>query len=153
MPSNQTTNYQLSQWVKSDQVKMEDFNADNTKIDGALKAASDARAALTEAVAKLGNCGICFASYVGTGTDSSNGPSNSVTLPAAPAVVFVCGHDEIAIMIQGFWQFRTLFRTSTMFGTVNWSEDGKTLSWNAGNQTSQLNVAGSTYQVIGLYSA
>ena len=33
MPTNQTANYALSQWVKPDQVKMEDFNADNAKID------------------------------------------------------------------------------------------------------------------------
>ena len=38
MPTNHTTNYSLNQWVKSDQVKMEDFNADNAKIDAALKA-------------------------------------------------------------------------------------------------------------------
>ena len=31
-----TTNYQLNQWAKSDRVLMEDFNADNAKIDAAL---------------------------------------------------------------------------------------------------------------------
>ena len=36
MPSNQTPNYQLSQWERSDKVRMEDFNADNAKIDEAL---------------------------------------------------------------------------------------------------------------------
>jgi len=36
MSTNKTQNYQLNQWVKSDQVKMEDFNADNAKIDAAL---------------------------------------------------------------------------------------------------------------------
>ena len=35
---NKTTNYQLNQWVKSDRVLMEDFNADNAKIDAAIKA-------------------------------------------------------------------------------------------------------------------
>ena len=50
MPSNQTPNYQLNQWAKSDQVKMEDFNADNAKIDGLLKAGADARAALSAAL-------------------------------------------------------------------------------------------------------
>ena len=37
-----TTNYQLNQWAKSDRVMMDDFNADNTKIDAALKANADA---------------------------------------------------------------------------------------------------------------
>ena len=33
MASNQTPNYGLSQWKRTDQVRMEDFNADNAKID------------------------------------------------------------------------------------------------------------------------
>ena len=31
-----TTNYQLNQWAKSDRLRMDDFNADNAKIDAAL---------------------------------------------------------------------------------------------------------------------
>ena len=42
MASNHTTNYQLNQWAKSDRVMMDDFNADNAKIDAALKANADA---------------------------------------------------------------------------------------------------------------
>ena len=33
-----TTNYQLNQWAKSDLLMMDDFNADNVKIDAALGA-------------------------------------------------------------------------------------------------------------------
>ena len=33
-----TTNYQLNQWEKSDRIMMDDFNADNQKIDAALAA-------------------------------------------------------------------------------------------------------------------
>ena len=44
-----TTNYQLNQWEKSDRVMMDDFNADNQKIDAALKANADAIAAETNA--------------------------------------------------------------------------------------------------------
>jgi len=52
MSTNHTSNYQLSQWVKSDQVKMEDFNADNAKIDAALagKADKSALSSLTSTV-------------------------------------------------------------------------------------------------------
>ena len=46
MPSNQTAHYALNQWVKSDQVRMEDFNADNAKLDAALKAAEQRSAGL-----------------------------------------------------------------------------------------------------------
>ena len=37
-----TTNYQLSQWETTDRILMSDFNTDNSKIDAALKAQSDA---------------------------------------------------------------------------------------------------------------
>ena len=64
MPSNQTANYALNQWVKSDQVRMEDFNADNAKLDAALKAAEqrsaglDAKIAATAAAAGPGGSGL-----------------------------------------------------------------------------------------------
>ena len=44
MSTNKTQNYQLNQWVKSDQVRMEDFNADNAKIDAALAGLSSEKA-------------------------------------------------------------------------------------------------------------
>ena len=34
----QTANYQLNLWDKTDRIQMEDFNADNAKIDAALTA-------------------------------------------------------------------------------------------------------------------
>ena len=42
---NQTANYQLNQWESTDRILMADFNADNAKLDAALKAQSDAIAA------------------------------------------------------------------------------------------------------------
>ena len=36
MPTNYTSNYRLNQWERSDKVLMDDFNADNAKIDAAL---------------------------------------------------------------------------------------------------------------------
>ena len=44
MPSNQTPNYALNQWERDDRILMDDFNADNAKIDAAIKAEADARA-------------------------------------------------------------------------------------------------------------
>ena len=35
--TNHTANYQLNQWVESDPVRREDFNADNLKIDTVLQ--------------------------------------------------------------------------------------------------------------------
>ena len=96
-----TENYQLSQWAKQDRIQMQDFNADNQKLDTALKAEADARAAETSArqaadaaetaqrksadaaqqavldthtaqIAKLGNCQIYTTTYKGTGNNSEN---------------------------------------------------------------------------------
>ena len=36
MPSSQTPNHQLNQWSRDDRILMEDFNADNAKIDAAI---------------------------------------------------------------------------------------------------------------------
>ena len=37
---NHTTNYNLNQWEAGDRVTRDDFNADNAKIDAAIKAVS-----------------------------------------------------------------------------------------------------------------
>lgn len=41
MATNQTTNYQLNQWEPTDAVQRVDFNADNAKLDTALKSLFD----------------------------------------------------------------------------------------------------------------
>ena len=41
MASGQTQYYGLSQWEAADKVERVDFNSDNAKIDGALKAMRD----------------------------------------------------------------------------------------------------------------
>lgn len=48
---NQTEHYQLNRWEKSDRIMMDDFNADNAKIDAALAAHSAALAANAAAMA------------------------------------------------------------------------------------------------------
>ena len=68
MASNYTTNYQLNQWAKSDRLRMDDFNADNQKIDAALAAKS--RVA----------CGV----YTGDGT-----ASRTIDLDFTPKAVLV----------------------------------------------------------------
>ncbi len=60
--SNKTKNYELNQWVGTDPVLMEDFNADNAKIDAALTAFA------------AGKLKFASGSYVGTGTYGKNAP-------------------------------------------------------------------------------
>jgi len=52
MPSNFTQNYKLNQWEPDDRVLRTDFNADNAKIDAALKAGADDRKVLAGQVAQ-----------------------------------------------------------------------------------------------------
>lgn len=101
MPTNHTTNYQLSQWSRTDQVKMEDFNADNAKIDAALgqKAEQSAVAALaqtveghTSALAGKGNCRVETVTYTGASQDGE-GLSKRITFSAKPAFVVIIGGD------------------------------------------------------------
>lgn len=47
----QTPNYKLSRWVRSDQAKLEDLNADNAKIDGALAGLAQMAAELASTLA------------------------------------------------------------------------------------------------------
>ena len=61
MASQQTPNYKLSRWAGTDRILMEDFNADNEKIEAAL-AAHAAR------LAGVGNCKIEYGTYIGDGT-------------------------------------------------------------------------------------
>ena len=100
MASNQTERYGLSQWEKSDKVLMEDFNADNAKLDAALAAQAEAmedKADVTalEALARTvntlsgtvsgqsstlsrkGNCQIYYSTYVGAGPYGSAHPGEA----------------------------------------------------------------------------
>ena len=74
-----TTNYQLNQWAKSDRVMMDDFNADNLKVDSAL-------AALGEAIAAAPK--IAVGSYTGSGSCGASSP-RTLTFAFQPKLVIV----------------------------------------------------------------
>ena len=126
---NQTSNYQLNQWQLHDRVMMQDFNADNAKIDAALKAEADARAAETSArqaadtaertareaadaahqaalnthaaqIAKLGNCQIYTTTYVGNGKYGANN-KNTLTFPHKPLLVILGEAGRTVHLING----------------------------------------------------
>ena len=79
-----TSHYQLNQWDKEDRILMEDFNADNLKLDTALAAVASAAAskaeqsALTAGIAQLqaeiaaNSTKFITGSYTGTGTDGES---------------------------------------------------------------------------------
>ena len=152
MPNSQTPNYGLSQWEKSDRIQMEDFNADNAKIDAALKAQAVAHAALA---AKTGNCQIYVNSYVGDGTSGADYPK-SFTFPKKPLLVFVISREGIpfTLMTPGQKHARPFGAQSLSSpATLTWS--GNTLRW-VGYMNEphySFNVENITYYVVALLAA
>lgn len=144
MAEQQTGNYQLNQWGKSDRIMMEEFNSDNAKIDAALKQTADA-------VALCGNCQLATTSYVGTG---SAGAANARTLTfeKAPLAVLIFGK-EIGFAAPGS-DVKSVKITTVDTNTTTWSNDNKTVTWYNGDlATSMLNSKDYTYHVVILYTA
>ena len=130
MPSNFTTNYNLSQWERMDQVRMEDFNTDNAKIDAALKAETDARAAtdsaINAALSKRGNCQFYSYNYTGDGQCGQN-YRKVLQFPWPPNLAIVSDqYGNAAILIPGMTHTRPLASTGTDDTYSTWS--GSTVS-------------------------
>ena len=128
-----TTNYQLNQWAKSDRVMMDDFNADNTKIDAALKANADTAAANTQTlaaqaqtIAKLGNCKVVAGSYTGDGT---YGADHAITLNFS--------HKPMLVIIQDS-QAQTTCRLFLQAGC------SRSFAWHDGNAQNMVVTWGTT---------
>lgn len=105
-----TDKYQLNQWEKSDRIQMEDFNADNMKMEQALgalvtqltaeanarseavTAESNARkaadTALENTLSGKGNCRIAYGTYTGKGT-YGEGNANKLTFDFEPKIVII----------------------------------------------------------------
>ena len=144
MSTNKTENYQLSQWVKSDQVLMEDFNADNAKIDAAL-------ASHAAALAGKGNCQLWTTSYYGTGgVGAAN--ARSLSFPKWPRIVFITSGSSFMVMLPGQGYALSVHPSATHSVFASWS--GNTVSWYGGSEGwVMMNTSGTTYQVVALLPA
>ena len=144
MATNYTTNYQLCQWEANDKVLRSDFNADNQKIDAALKA--------------KGNCILYWGSYTGTGEYGPSHP-NTLTFDFYPKMIILDvqvnhhynGTPENYILCEG----RTAFPAagSSSSNTLTWGE--KSVSWyfDSGSSSQadrQFNVKGQVYHYLAL---
>ena len=85
--TNHTSNYNLPQWVKTDAIKMEDFNDAFSKIDTQIKNANTAASNASTAAANAGNCSITTGSWTGNGSSTRN-----ISLPWTPKCVIILGH-------------------------------------------------------------
>lgn len=98
MASNYTENYGLCQWEATDQVRREEFNQDQAKIDEALKALADKNTALESAItivsAGAGNCQMELITYTGTGNYGEGKPTK-VTFSSVPDVFLVAGDQSL----------------------------------------------------------
>lgn len=166
MASNHTPNYGLSQWERSDKVQMEDFNADNTKIDAALgalgtalngKASASALDGLSRTVSQQasalggkGNCILYSTTHTGTGEYGKDHPS-SLTFPHRPMVVFLTTGRYILTLIRD----APMALCDSQGGgngmvTVTWSE--RSVQWySIDNSYTQMNVG--TCSVVALLDA
>ena len=151
MPSNQTPNYALSQWERDDRILMDDFNADNAKIDAAIKAEADARtaadAALQTSLGKKGNVQVQIYTYTGTGTYGSDNPCQIPFTKGQPLLVLVFGSNSDDLLLHAGLSQANNYAN---YCQVSWQNSG--VFWYAyKDAATQLNAKGRTYTALMLY--
>ena len=167
MSTNHTPNYNLCQWEAEDKVLRTEFNADNAKIDAAIKAVdrrvegkasttsvnslkstvdslSQTVAGHTSALAGKGNCQLYATSYLGAGGCGANN-QNSLTFPRKPFAVFLISGNYVISLFQGVTSTRG---TGSSYLHSAWS--GNTLRWYSSSDSDQLNQKGARYSVFAL---
>ena len=154
MPTSQTPNYQLNQWSRDDRILMEDFNADNAKIDAAIAGHEGRVAALEQRAPHWGNCQIYTTTYKGTGDYTSNfgeGSPNSLTFPKKPvwAIIFrPDGRQELNLFPEDI-DYTTSTPSTDFKVHIEWK--GNTVFWYASDIFLQMNWFGYTYRVIAFW--
>ncbi len=172
MASNVTANYGLNQWEAEDAVRRVDFNADNAKIDAALKDAADALSeevsartaavsaeisarmsavsSLNYSLSRRGNCDVRTTSYTGDGSDSK-----TLSFSSSPKFVVIIG-PQAAAFVSG--TAGTSLVQDSARGTLPsdltaaWNGPQVTLSLTHGSNVSALmNTSGAQYQVISFH--
>lgn len=145
---NTTGNYNLNQWDGSDRILRTDFNADNAKVDTALKTNADGIAALAEQLAGKGNCQIYVTTYTGNGTYGENG-ARTLTFPHRPLVVFVAESFDNATMVAVYGTPTVYSRASgAAWSKATWGD--RTFKWYSDNAEAQMNEKDEVYNVVAL---
>lgn len=167
IPIETTKNYALPKWKKSDFIQMDDFNDAFAKLDTALKAEADARAAadstaskalsaLEQTVTKSKLCRIKYGSYTGNGKSGKANP-NTLSCDFCPVLLIISRIDEYsnitrAVAIRGVSKFGS--GAGNRLNINTWSERG--VSWYSETETDtyynaydvQLNTSGLVYQYL-----
>ena len=133
-----TANYGLNLWEKTDRIQMEDFNADNAKIEAALAAA--------------GNCKIVTGTYIGSGKYHSNTP-NTLTFNGTPLALLIVGAGWFLCAIQGSTSAPVMGDgNDTQSVVISWSEN-KVTWYNTSSSIYQMNWEKQPYHYVALLSA
>lgn len=145
MASNYTKNYGLCQWEATDQVRREEFNQDNTKMDETLKTLADKDIALESAVAAVaaaaGNCQMELFTYTGTGT-YGEGKAKKITFTTKPDIYMIAGYNTLLLGMGGNKK-PLMIAEDAISGTFL---DETDITWN-GNSFSIINYVSAQYQL------
>ena len=152
MPSNQTPNYRLSQWERTDRVLMEDFNGDNAKIDAALaalKAQADSQQSAVaqhgSSIARLGNCAVSLTTYRGNGANT-----RTLSFSGYPMAVWIQEADSPVNelhMIRGAAYVAGIMGAATV--SLAWTSRGVTWTYSKPD-TVKMNDSNRQYTVVAL---
>ena len=143
---NQTPNYQLNQWDKTDRIRMEEFNADNAKIEAALASHSQSISGMLKVVS---------GSYVGTGVYNT-GNENTLTFDITPLAIIITA--DVSGSVSGGGTVFLAGQTKSPGLGSNYNSSGlglmatwgdHSLSWYSyENADRQLNKANTTYRYL-----
>ena len=153
MSTNHTPNYQLSQWERSDRVQMEDFNADNAKVDAALKALAQTDTSHASLLSGKGNCTLYTTSYTGDGRYGKDRPM-SLSFPRKPYIIFITGNGSRGrhmILVQGTPESTVEVSGQGYTSNLTWS--GNSVSWWGGMASYMMTESGVRHQVVALLKA
>ena len=117
--TNKTPNLGLNQWLLTDPFQVEDFNADNAKLDAVIGALVRSRAK------------IAYGSYVGTGTSGESNPT-SLTFDFEPKLLLLIdssGNDLPSILLKGGSKLFHFISDPNNAALWNYSFDGNSVSW------------------------
>lgn len=163
MATNQTANYDLNQWLSTDQVLRTDFNADNAKLDAVLagladevssKADIEALLQLQVTIPKL-----VVGTYVGNGEEGYSYPCTldfTDTLGRPPQLVLVRTNidpdrTKSLTLIQGA-AVANCYNSSELISnadnTLLWN--GNAVSWYGHSASAQMNEEGVLYRYFAI---
>lgn len=150
MSSQKTTHLKLHRWIKSDPIKMAEFNENFQKLDEAIAAGAK----------------IATGSYVGTGTYGSSNPC-SLTFDFPPRLFIMfketgirmyvtvdssSNHMDYIFTLDGLGVTYSPLYTNGGGGTLyaKKSQDGKTLFYYGNYSNHQCNGKGETFRYIAI---